>query len=238
LCQRFEKLFIYSRLPWFLRPKAWLLRMIRAKLVMHFLEHEILPAGKTTMNSQAMSPTWNALTSAPANWLIFFLACLLAHGCSVISTASRSSVQTETSAPALIDKDAAGKDANLQKVTIESDTPKSKTPPSNQKHVLRGEASWYGPRFHGKKTASGEIFDQTKFTAAHKTLPLGSRARVTNISNGSSVEVEINDRGPFVEGRILDVSRAAAHALGFISAGTAPVRLELLDQPLEASAAR
>jgi rare lipoprotein A len=213
--------------------------MIRAKLVMHFSQHEILPAGKTTMNSQAMSPTWNALTSAPANWLIFFLACLLAHGCSAISTASRSSVQTETSAPALIDKDAAGKDirANLRKVSIESDARKNTTPPSSQ-HALRGEASWYGPGFHGKKTASGEIFDQTKFTAAHKTLPLGSRARVTNIRNGNSVEVEINDRGPFVEGRILDLSRAAAHALDFIAAGTAPVRLELLDQPLEASTMR
>jgi rare lipoprotein A (peptidoglycan hydrolase) len=203
-------------------------------------QHEILQTGKTTMNSQAMSPTWNALMSAPANWLIFFLVCLLAHGCSAISTASRSSTQTETSAQALIDKDTAGKEigANLRKVSIESDAHKNTAPPSNQKHALRGEASWYGPGFHGKKTASGEIFDQTKFTAAHKTLPLGSRARVTNIENGNSVEVEINDRGPFVEGRILDLSRAAAKALGFIAAGTAPVRVELLNQPLEASATR
>jgi rare lipoprotein A (peptidoglycan hydrolase) len=192
------------------------------------------------MNSQAMSPTWNALTNASASWLIFLLACLLAQGCSAVSTASRSSVQTETSAPELIDKDGAGGNigANLQKVSIESDARKNAAPPSNQKHALRGEASWYGPGFHGKKTASGEIFDQTKFTAAHKTLPLGSRARVTNIKNGNSVEVEINDRGPFVEGRILDLSRAAARALGFISAGTAPVRLELLDQSLEASTMR
>jgi rare lipoprotein A (peptidoglycan hydrolase) len=188
------------------------------------------------MNSQAMSPTWNALTNAPASWLIFLLVCVLAQGCSAVSTASRSSVQTETSAPEFIEKDAAG--ANLQKVSIESDARKNTAPPSTQRHALHGEASWYGPGFHGKKTASGEIFDQTKFTAAHKTLPLGSRARVTNIQNGNSVEVEINDRGPFVEGRILDLSRAAARALGFISSGTAPVRLELLDQPLEASTMR
>src|SRR4029077_2067992 len=101
---------------------------------------------------------------------------------------------------------------------------------------LNGTASWYGPGFHGKKTASGEIYDQTKFTAAHKTLPLGSKARVTNLDNGSSVVVEINDRGPFVNGRILDVSRAAAGALGFAESGTAPVRVELIAEPTESSA--
>ena len=73
--------------------------------------------------------------------------------------------------------------------------------------LFNGTASWYGPGFHGKKTASGEIYDQTKLTAAHKTLPLGTKARVTNLDNGSAVEVEINDRGPFVDGRIIDLSR-------------------------------
>jgi rare lipoprotein A len=148
-------------------------------------------------------------------------------------------VQTETSRPASI-KDVGDKDigANVQKVSIESDARKNTTQPSSPKHALRGEASWYGPGFHGKKTASGEIYDQTKFTAAHKTLPLGSRARVTNVKNGNSVEVEINDRGPFVEGRILDLSRAAARALGFIESGTAPVHLELLNETIEASAGR
>ena len=97
------------------------------------------------------------------------------------------------------------------------------------KHNLNGTASWYGPRFHGKKTASGEIYDQNKhFTAAHKTVPLGSKARVTNLDNGNTVEVEINDRGPFIEGRIIDLSRAAARALGFVESGTAPVRVELI----------
>ena len=96
------------------------------------------------------------------------------------------------------------------------------------KHNLNGTASWYGPRFHGKKTASGEIYDQNKLTAAHKTVPLGSKARVTNLDNGNTVEVEINDRGPFIEGRIIDLSRAAARALGFVESGTAPVRVELI----------
>jgi rare lipoprotein A len=94
--------------------------------------------------------------------------------------------------------------------------------------VLRGRASWYGPRFHGKKTASGEIFDQDKLTAAHKTLPLGTVAKVTNLENGNSVKVEITDRGPYVGQRIIDLSYAAADRLGFVESGTAPVRIELL----------
>ncbi len=92
-----------------------------------------------------------------------------------------------------------------------------------------GEASWYGPGFSGKKTASGDIFDSKKLTAAHKTLPLGSKARVTNLSNRKSVEVEINDRGPYIEGRIIDLSQAAAQALGMIDHGTTRVEIELLD---------
>jgi len=92
-----------------------------------------------------------------------------------------------------------------------------------------GVASWYGPGFGGKKTARGDIFDSKKLTAAHKTLPLGSKARVTNLSNSKSVEVEINDRGPYIEGRIIDLSEAAAQALGMIDHGTAKVEIELLD---------
>ena len=92
-----------------------------------------------------------------------------------------------------------------------------------------GEASWYGPGFGGKKTASGDIFDSEKLTAAHKTMPLGSKAKVTNLSNSKSVEVEINDRGPYIEGRIIDLSQAAAQALGMIDHGTTKVEIELLD---------
>ena len=92
-----------------------------------------------------------------------------------------------------------------------------------------GEASWYGPGFRGKKTASGDIFDDKKFTAAHKTLPLGSKAKVTNLDNHKSVEVEINDRGPYVKGRIIDLSQAAAKALDMVEQGTAEVRVEILN---------
>ena len=91
-----------------------------------------------------------------------------------------------------------------------------------------GEASWYGPGFQGKKTASGEIFDDSKLTAAHKTIPLGSKAKVTNLTNGKTVEVKINDRGPFIDGRMVDLSRAAAKALGMIDRGTARVQIDLL----------
>jgi rare lipoprotein A (peptidoglycan hydrolase) len=91
-----------------------------------------------------------------------------------------------------------------------------------------GLASWYGAKHHGKRTASGEIFDQNKFTAAHRTLPWGSIVRLTNLDNGKSVEVRINDRGPFTKARIIDLSRAAARALGMVQSGVSPVRMELL----------
>lgn len=87
-----------------------------------------------------------------------------------------------------------------------------------------GDASWYGPGFHGRKTASGERFNTYAMTAAHKTLPLGSKAKVTNLSNGKTVFVKINDRGPFVRGRIIDLSQAAKNAIGM--GGIAKVSVE------------
>lgn len=92
--------------------------------------------------------------------------------------------------------------------------------------VTIGKASWYGPGFTGKKTASGALFDDAKLTAAHKTLPLGTKVKVTNLENGRSVRVEINDRGPFVGNRVIDLSRAAAHALGMVENGVVQVRIE------------
>jgi peptidoglycan lytic transglycosylase len=94
--------------------------------------------------------------------------------------------------------------------------------------VQEGTASWYGPGFHGNRTSSGEIYDQYDLTAAHQTLPLGTRVAVTNLANGRSVEVRVNDRGPFVKGRAIDLSYAAAHTLGMIGPGTVPVRIEVL----------
>lgn len=98
-----------------------------------------------------------------------------------------------------------------------------------------GVASWYGPGFDGKQTANGEIFDTTKLTAAHQTLPFDTLLRVTNLENGLVVVVRVNDRGPFVGGRILDLSRAAAERLDMVGSGTAKVRLELLSEMPAAS---
>ena len=92
-----------------------------------------------------------------------------------------------------------------------------------------GIASWYGPGFHGQPTASGAVYNQYELTAAHQTLPLGTRVMVTNLDNGRSTQVTINDRGPFAKGRILDLSYAAAKMLGMIGPGTIPVRIEVID---------
>lgn len=103
--------------------------------------------------------------------------------------------------------------------------------PAQPTTMETGLASWYGPKFHGKLTASGEVFNQEKFTAAHPTLPWGTRVTVTNLDNGKSVDVRINDRGPFKGGRIIDVSRAAARALGMVKRGITTVRVEWLSDP-------
>jgi peptidoglycan lytic transglycosylase len=91
-----------------------------------------------------------------------------------------------------------------------------------------GQASWYGQPHYGRATASGEIFDMYALTAAHRTLPFGTRLLVTNLQNDRTVEVRVNDRGPWVSGRILDVSYAAARALDAVAAGVFPVRLRVL----------
>ena len=89
--------------------------------------------------------------------------------------------------------------------------------------IDQGLASWYGERFHGRRTASGEPFDMRDLTAAHKTLPCGTRVRVRNVNNGREVVVRINDRGPFIKGRMIDLSKAAAKKLGFIDKGVTKI---------------
>lgn len=93
---------------------------------------------------------------------------------------------------------------------------------------LSGWASWYGPECQGSRSASGEIFDQNELTAAHRSLPFGTQVRVTNMLTGRSVVVRINDRGPYIQGRIIDLSTAAAQVLGLMEIGVAPVRVEVL----------
>ncbi len=94
--------------------------------------------------------------------------------------------------------------------------------------VFNGRASWYGPNFHGKKTSNGETYNMWQMTAAHKTLPMNTVLRVTNKNNGRSVVVRVNDRGPFVNSRIIDLSKKAASELDMVAKGTAPVKLEVL----------
>ena len=97
------------------------------------------------------------------------------------------------------------------------------------KAIQRGAASWYGPGFHGRKTASGERFNAQAMTAAHRSLPFGTRLKVVNESNGRSVVVRVNDRGPFTHRRIIDLAKGPAQELGLTSAGTAYVSLHRLD---------
>ena len=95
--------------------------------------------------------------------------------------------------------------------------------------VQTGKASFYADKFEGIQTASGEKYRHSKFTGAHKTLPFGTKVRVTNLANEKTVEVTINDRGPYVEGRVIDLSKAAAEELGFLNNGLADVKLEVID---------
>jgi rare lipoprotein A len=94
--------------------------------------------------------------------------------------------------------------------------------------VIEGTASWYGPGFFGNRTANGEVFRPGTLTAAHRTLPFGTMVRVTNLNNGRSTVVRINDRGPFVGSRVIDLGHGAAHQVGLVSSGVARVRLEVL----------
>ena len=98
------------------------------------------------------------------------------------------------------------------------------------KTIEKGVASWYGPGFHGKKTASGETFNTNGYTAAHRTLPFGTKLKVINLNNGKSVVVRVNDRGPYAKNRIIDLSKAAASKIDMIKSGTASVELILLSQ--------
>ena len=150
----------------------------------------------------------------PSLGMVFLLVSSLMQGGSVLPGSLPLSAEAATLDDAVQGK--ATRQANSRETT--------------KKRIIRGQASWYGPGFHGKKTASGKIFDQSRLTAAHKTLPLGTKAKVTNLENGNTVEVEINDRGPYVGDRVIDLSHAAANALGFVESGLTLVRIEPLYQ--------
>ena len=94
--------------------------------------------------------------------------------------------------------------------------------------VITGEASWYGPGFFGNRTANGEVYRPGTMTAAHRTLPFGTKVRVTNLANGRTAVIRINDRGPFINHRVIDLGHGAATELGLVASGIAPVKLEVL----------
>ncbi len=116
--------------------------------------------------------------------------------------------------------------AMMSALVIGVDPARAKAPAPKPAFEQVGVASWYGPGFHGKETANGERYNQNKLTAAHRTLPLGTRAKVTNLENGKSVEVRINDRGPYVSMRVIDLSRAAAGRLRMVDKGIVIVKIE------------
>ena len=94
--------------------------------------------------------------------------------------------------------------------------------------IQYGKASYYGDEFHGRKTSSGEIYDKWKYTCAHRKLPFGTKVRVTNLANNKTVIVRVNDRGPFVKGRIIDLSFVAAREIGMLKAGVVKVKVEVI----------
>ncbi len=142
----------------------------------------------------------------------------LVIGCLVAAVAALS-VKTEARPPASFERMARGQTVRLGRSQL-------------------GLASWYGEEFQGNPTASGELFDMNGFTAAHPSLPLGSRIKVTNLRNHRSLVLRVNDRGPHVPGRLLDISKAAAQRLGFLGSGTAKVRLRTISYPKGYSARR
>jgi rare lipoprotein A len=123
--------------------------------------------------------------------------------------------------------------AEKQEAKKERPVPDAKIEKRESKEVQYGVASWYGGEFHGRPTSSGEIYDMYQLTCAHNTHPLGTVVMVTNLENGRSLELKVNDRGPFVKERIIDVSYAAAQMLGMWEKGTAPVKVEVISPGIE-----
>lgn len=120
---------------------------------------------------------------------------------------------------------------NLHQDQFELSNLEQKIPLHNQPLIANsfgGKASWYGPGFHGRLTANGERYNQNAMTAAHRYLKFGTRVKVTNLNNGRSVIVRINDRGPFIKGRVIDLSAAAARSINMINSGVAPVEVTIL----------
>jgi rare lipoprotein A len=162
------------------------------------------------------------------NWLTWLLAAVVLGWLAGCTTSPPTTERAGKTVPGVA---AVAKRATPPATTAPVDVPdvaaNSQSPPSAAalKELERGQASWYAPRFHGRRTASGERYDERALTAAHKTLPFGTLVRVRSLVTGKEVEVRVNDRGPFRRGRVIDLSRAAAEALGMMGLGVKQVVL-------------
>lgn len=166
------------------------------------------------------------LTTTPVRWAVLAAAALLLAGCAEAQLVAHTAKQVRDAVPkqeprAPAGRYKVGKPYQVAGVWY--------YPKADYDYEETGIASWYGPGFHGKRTANGEIYDQGDLTAAHRTLPMPSLVRVTNLENGRALKVRVNDRGPFARGRIIDVSARAAELLGFKQQGTAKVRVEIVE---------
>jgi rare lipoprotein A len=155
---------------------------------------------------------------------IAFIVAGCSHHNTVSRTPSRSTTPQPSATPPASGATAANPNPSGPPPAIEHQ------PPIPGQYVEEGVASWYGVPFNGRRTSNGEIYDMHTFTAAHRTLPFNTVVRVTNMRNGKQTEVRINDRGPFVANRIIDLSMAASEAIEMIGTGTAQVRLEIVSE--------
>jgi len=169
----------------------------------------------TPIQSKILLGRWTVIQS---KILVFFIVCILFMGCTPAPRYKSGSSPEFASKK----KEKLKSSKKNNKGTKKSTFNKSKT-------VYKGISSYYGPKFHGKLTACGEIFDMYGVTAAHKEFPFNTVVRVTNEKNGKSLLIRINDRGPYIAGRILDCSFGAAKKLGFVGEGTAKVKIEILE---------
>ena len=166
---------------------------------------------------------WSGPLARVSRWLVLVMGVGLLSGCApkpvYRSGGVSRPVKTAASPPVVVAPGPAAHPIDPNKIDI-------------GKAYQIGVASYYGKKFHGRKTANGEVFNMYKLTAAHRVLPLGTHVKVTNLQNGRWVEVKVNDRGPFIEGRILDLSFASALELEMVKQGTAKVMIEII-RPVE-----
>ncbi len=174
--------------------------------------------------------SWMAPFASVACALAFLIS---AGGCSGRRPIVGSAPTAPISTPPSMEEEAKRSTSTEAQPKPSGAPPKRSRPADNGAPIYteEGNASWYGEPFHGRKASNGEVYDMNKLTAAHRTLPFDSMVRVTNLSNGKTTTVRITDRGPFVDNRIIDLSRAAAQEIESIGPGIVPVRIEVLSGP-------